>query len=95
MKAARQAQEPARLAAVLSGKIELADAWPDYFRKPEEEAFPVAGADMTDFEWEEATPGSVQEDLAALMSANEYITLPEEPVPPGPGVTPAGDLEWM
>lgn len=95
MKAARREQENARLAAVLLGEVKLLDAWPDYFRPPEEQSFPAVGADMTEFEWEEATPESYQSDLDALLAASEHISVPEEPDPvSGPALPPPGDLEW-
>lgn len=94
MKSARRDQETARLAAVLMGKVELLDAWPDFFRLRDEQAFPSAGADMTEFKWEEATPESYQKDMDALLESSEHITVLEEPVPAGPGLSASGDLEW-
>lgn len=44
-----------------------------------ETAFPSTDADMSDFRWERPTPGSFQDDMDALLEANEHVSVGEEP----------------
>jgi hypothetical protein len=71
-------------------------AWPEYFSMPgdeDENAVPTPGADLSKFEWEDATQESAEADLEMLMALNETVSVadPELQVT-RPPLT--GDLEW-
>jgi hypothetical protein len=58
-----------------------------------ETAFPSTDADMSDFRWERPTPDSFRSDMDALLSANEQVSVGEEPEVQL-RVTPSLDTEW-
>jgi hypothetical protein len=83
--------------AVSSGVISAVMAWPEFFATGADGtpgAFPSTGADMTEFELEEATPESFAADMDALLAANRRITVRESDAPV---FQPAGHIphpEW-
>lgn len=58
-----------------------------------ETAFPATDADMSEFQWERPTPESYQNDMDALMTLNQHISVPEETHISAP-VKVSTDLEW-
>jgi hypothetical protein len=96
-----------KAAAVASGRTDLRAAWPEFFAAPSlgpldgsevasevaETAFPSTDADMSDFTWERPTPASFQDDMDALLAANEHVSVGEEPeIQLAPEGRP--DLDW-
>jgi hypothetical protein len=92
----RRRRDMALSAAVFSGAITAAAAWPDFFAGDggDSGAFPSRDADMTEFELEEATPESFAADLDAILAANRRVTVreAEAPVFRPPGYIP--HPEW-
>jgi hypothetical protein len=82
--------------AVSSGLMPAFVAWPEYFAKGDGTpgSFPSTGADMTEFELEEATPQSFMADMDAILAANQRVTVREaqEPVFQPSGYVP--HTEW-
>lgn len=82
------------------------EIWPEFFRSADDMAFPSTDADMSDFEWEEPTPESYQDDLERMLGENKKIVLREDaevglpPVVLPEGRTTmmlneaTGDVEW-
>ncbi len=68
-------------------------------------AFPSTDADMSEFEWEQPTPGSYQDDLERMLGENKTIVLREDtevglpPLPEGRTTMllneATGDVEWV
>ena len=71
-------------------------AWPEFFGDPAT-FVPTSESDLSDFQWESATPESYAKDLEAIMAGSERITLQEDedPVaPPSRPPTTAPEFEW-
>ncbi len=70
-------------AAVSCGIMSAPTAWPEFFAGTggTPGAFPAVGADMTEFELEEATPESFAADLDAILAANSRVTVREADKP--------------
>jgi hypothetical protein len=84
---------------VASGKVDPEAAWPEFFGDPMKFSVPSVDADMTAFEWEQPTPESYEQDIAAVMAAaGSSVILPGEPDPeiPSPQVpVTAQEFEWL
>ena len=88
-------RQRALAATVAARELSPLQAWPEYFAPPqdEEEAVPSADADMSGWQWEEATQESAEADLAAILAANQTVQVPDQDlVTTRPPLT--GDLEW-
>lgn len=80
-----------------SGVVTAMQAWPEFFSKAEEGAFPSAGADTSGFTLEKATPESFAADMAALVQSSSRVTLREPAPDPSWGIQPhqyVPDAEW-
>ena len=79
---------------VAAGKMDAAKAWPE-LAGDMNQSVPERGADLTQFEWEEATEESYASDIAAIdaLTAEKHITVPEPPAE-RPARVSVPDLEW-
>jgi len=88
--------QAALAAAVAAGELHPLQAWPEYFSvslDDDEAAVPGLGADMSAFEWENATQESAERDLEAVMAMNQVVSVGDQAAPPArPPLT--DDLEW-
>jgi hypothetical protein len=100
LEASRSRRDMVLYSAVSSGVITAVKAWPEFFdgiqAAPDDDAFPSADADLSEFELEEATPESFARDLdlMAAIAANQHLTVREEAPPPLPRLPGLPDTEW-
>lgn len=83
-------------AAVASGAVNPAEAWPDYFTRGDSGADPEfpSTSNMEAFQLEEATPDSFARDIEALVHASEQVTVREDSPPPSSPFGGLPDPEW-
>ena len=91
---AEQQLDLIKAAVVAAGKIDVATAWPE-LTGATGEGVPSVGADVSQFEWEDATPDSFAKDMAAIdaLTADNHVTVPEPPEKHSVRVS-VPDLEW-
>lgn len=95
-------REQARLqqalcAAVAANRADPVKAWPEYFSKPagDEDAFPEAGADMSQFRWEAPDAGQVAAELEQMMRGARVTVMDGPPAAAPPPREPEAALRPM